>query len=199
MRSSASSSAAASVRRDAAAVPLESFESSVAFVGMANAAFFAADLFYEAFGAPFPVPSSDSGLAIPTPPDLWRQYVAFYKWSAADVEPVAFANFLRHGEAWLVGGLCARRNFYRRLPAEHWAACRKRGGIVQMLLDEAARELSGATALFGYCGDAKSWRVSERAGYRRTRYPFVIVKWLRDVATAERAALEDQVAAVGPF
>jgi len=187
------------VRRDAAPAALQSFEASVAFVGMTDAAFFAADLFREAFGAAFPVPRRDSGLAIPTPPEIWRQYVAFYKWSANDVEPVAFVNFLRHDDAWLVGGLCARRNFYRRLPDAHWRACRAHGGVVQMLLDAAARELAGAAALFGYCGDAKSWRVSERAGYRKTRYPYVIVKWLRDVPPREREALEAKVAAVGPF
>ncbi len=166
---------------------------------MANAAFFAADLFREAFRAPFPVPRPDSGLAIATPPELWRQYVAFYRWSATHFEPVAFCNFLRHGDAYLVGGLCARRNFYRQLPPAHWRACRSRGGIVQMLLEQAARELVDAAALFGYCGDAKSWRVSERAGYRHTRHRYVIVKWLRDVPESERRALEDTVAAVGAF
>ena len=199
MRSCASWNGVGSVRRDAAPASLGAFEDSVLIVGMANAAFFAADLFHEAFRAPFPVPRDDSGLSIPTPPGLWRQYVAFYKWSDTHVEPVAFVNFLRHGDAYLVGGLCARRNFYRRLPASHWRACKARGGIVQMLLDRAAVELGDAAALFGYCGDAKSWRVSERAGYRRTPYQYVIVKWLRDVAERDRAALEAKVAAVGPF
>lgn len=187
------------MRRDAAPAALQPFADSVAFVGMSNAAFFAADLFREGFNAPFPVPRRDSGLAIPTPPEMWRQYVAFYKWSVLDLEPVAFVNFLRHGDAWLVGGLCARRNFYRRLPDAHWQACKAHGGVVQMLLDAAAGELAGAAALFGYCGDAKSWRVAERAGYRKTRHPYVIVKWLRDAPPHEREALEAQVAAVGPF
>jgi hypothetical protein len=178
---------------------LEPFESCVCIVGMPNAACFAADLFREAFRSPFPVPRRDSGLAIPTPPEIWRQYVAFHKWSAVHFEPVAFVNFLRYGDAYLSGGLCARRNYYRRLSPAHWRACLERGGVVQMLLEQAAGELVDAAALFGYCGDAKSWRVSERVGFRRTRYRYVIVKWLRDVPEPERRALEDRVAAVGPF
>lgn len=186
------------MRRDAAPASAASFEECVAIVGMANAAFFAADLFREAFGAPFPVPRADSGLALATPPSIWRQYVAFYKWSETHVEPVAFVNFLRYGDAYLVGGLCARRSFYRRLPPAHWNACKARGGVVQMLLDATARELDAA-ALFGYCGDAKSLRVAARAGYRPTRHRYVIVRWLRELPDTERRALEDEVAAVGPF
>jgi hypothetical protein len=187
------------VRRDGAPAPASSFEDCVRIVGMANAAYFAADLFREAFGAPFPVPRRESGLAIETPPERWRQYVAFYRWSTTHVEPVAFVNFLRYGEAYLVGGLCARRNFYRRLPAAHWDACRTKGGIVQMLLEAGARELDDAAALFGYCGDAKSMRVAVRAGYQPTRHRYVIVNWLRELPDPGRRALEDQVEAVGPF
>ncbi len=178
---------------------LKTFEESVFVLGMRDAAYFATDLFFEAFRSTFPVPRDSSGLSIPTPPEIWRQYVAFYKWSEVEVEPIAFVNFLRYRDVYLVGGLCARRHFYRRLPAEHWDACKKRGGIVQMLLESAARELNHATALFGYCGDAKSWRVAERVGYARTRHPNQIVKWLRDLPEDKRHALEDQVASIGPF
>lgn len=187
------------MRRDAARAPSESFDDAVSIAGMTNAATFAADLFNEAYRAPFPIPRADSGLSIPTPPSIWRQYVAFYRWSPEQVEPVAFVNVLRYGDARLVGGLCARRNFYRRLPPSHWRACRARGGVVQMLLERMADEERDAAALFGYVGDAKSWRVSERAGYARTRHRYVIVKWLREATEAARRALEDKVAAVGPF
>ena len=172
---------------------MRSFAESTFVVGMPNAAFFVADLFEEAFGTPFPAPPASAA------DEHWRQYVAFYKWSDASVEPVAFANFIRRGDVYLVGGLCARRNFYRRLPPAHWRECKARGGVVQMLLDAAAQELDDATALFGYCGDAKSWRVSERAGYARTGHRYLIAKWLHRVTEAEKRELEDSVAKVGPF
>ena len=178
---------------------MKSFEESVFVLGMRDATYFATDLFFEAFRSAFPVPRDNSGLSIPTPPEIWRQYVAFYKWSGLHVEPIAFVNLLRYRDVYLVGGLCARRHFYRRLPPEQWDACKKRGGIVQILLETVDTELNDATALFGYCGDAKSWRVSERVGYRRTRHPNQIVKWLRDLPEDRRHVLEDQVAAIGRF
>ena len=146
------------------------FNGRVFVAGMENAAYFATDLFFEAFRSPFPLPRSQAGLSVATPAKLWRQYVAFYKWSETHIEPVAFANFIRHGNVYLEGGLCARRNFYRRLPPDHWAQCKQRGGIVQILLEEAAKELTDAIAWFGYCGDSKSWRVNARIGYQRTRH-----------------------------
>jgi hypothetical protein len=171
---------------------MNAFAESTLVLGMPNASFFATDLFFEGFRTAFPQPPADAA-------DRWRQYVAFYKWSDSSVEPVAFANFIRHRGAYLVGGLCARRNFYRRLPRAHWRECKERGGIVQMLLDTAARDLADAIALFGYCGDRKSWLVSERAGYARTAHRYVIVKWLRSVSEATRRELEESVAQVGPF
>jgi len=167
---------------------------------MADASFFATDLFFEAFRSAFPVPPRGpaSGRAN-AESDVWRQYVAFYQWSASSVEPVAFANFIRRGDVYLEGGLCARRSFYRRLPERHWRECKARGGIVQILLEHAARELNDALAWFGYCGDAKSWRVNERIGYERTAHRHLIVRWIRPLPDSEKRTLEATIAAIGPF
>jgi hypothetical protein len=68
-----------------------------------------------------------------------------------------------------------------------------------MLLEAAAAELNDASAWFGYCGDAKSWLVSARIGYVRTRHPHLIVKWCRDLPESARDELEAKIAAIGPF
>jgi hypothetical protein len=171
---------------------MNSFAESTFVLGMPNASFFATGLFFEGFRTAFPLPPADAA-------DRWRQYVAFYRWSDASVEPIAFANFIRHGDAYLLGGLCARRNFYRRLPRAHWRECKARGGIAQMLLETAAQELDDATSIFGYCGDKKSWLVGERVGFARTAHRYLIVKWLRDAPDAAKREIEESVARVGPF
>jgi hypothetical protein len=178
---------------------VKSFAESTYFLGLRDASFFATDLFLEAFRQPFPVPRDSGGLPIRTATGDWRQYVAFYKWSETWIEPVAFANFIRHDDVWLEGGLCARRHFYRRLPAAHWRECKARGGIVRMLLEAAAGELNEAAAWFGYCGDAKSRLLAERIGYVQTRHPRLMVKWFRELPEEARRALEAKIAAIGAF
>src|SRR5437764_11056772 len=144
---------------------MKRFEESIHVVGLQNAAFFASDLFHESFGSAFPVAQDESALRISTPEHHWHQYVAFYKWSEINIELVAVCNWIRHGDVYLEGGLCVRRNFYRRLPEQHWSECRRLGGVAQIMLETAARELNDCTAWFGYCGDKKSYLVNLRIGY----------------------------------
>jgi hypothetical protein len=178
---------------------MKSFAESTFVARLPDASFFASDLFFEAFGTAFPRPPPGEGSPHRAPTGTWHQFVAFYKWSETRVEPVAFVNFIRHGDVYLEGGLCARRGFYRRLPAPHWRECRARGGIVRLMLDEAARQLDDACAWFGYCGDARSWRVSQRVGYERTRHRYLMVKWFRRPPETAQRELEDRIAALGPF
>jgi hypothetical protein len=178
---------------------MNSFSESLHIVGFKNAAFFASDLFRECFALPFPVPQDLSALPIPTPSHHWHQYVAFYKWSETSLEPVGFCNWIRYGDVYLEGGMCVRKNFYRRLPREHWNECRALGGVAQLMMETAERELNDCIAWFGYCGDKKAYLVDSRVGYRRTDRPFLIVKWFQEVPAARQREVEDLIAAIGPF
>ena len=163
-----------------------------------DAAALAGELFQERFNSPFPVPRDGSGLAIPTPPANWHQYVAQYRWPEGD-ETVGFCNFIRHGEVYLEGGLCVREGLYRRIPREEFASIRERGGIGQMIMAHAAGELADGKAWFAHCGDGRAMAIGLRSGFVRTRHPHVIVKWFADVPAAERERLVDSIAAIGPF
>jgi hypothetical protein len=125
--------------------------------------------------------------------------VAFYKWSETHIEPVGFCNWIRYRDVYLEGGMCVRPNFYRRLPKDHWLECKRLGGIAQLIMEAAAVRLNDAEAWFGHCGDKKAYAVDVRVGYRQTRYPFLIVKWFRDVSTTRADELEKEIAALGPF
>ena len=159
----------------------------------------AGELFRECFNAPFPVPR-DNVIPVPTPPANWRQYVATYAWPGrAPPETVGFCNWIRHRDVYLQGGMCVRRNFYRRMPREHFRECQSRGGLAQMMMEAVARELDDAVAWFGYCGDAKALAVDLRAGYVTTRHPYVIVKWFADLPEDERERRIEEIAAIGAF
>lgn len=159
----------------------------------------AAGLFRESFNADFPVPRVDAGLSFSTPPENWRQYVATYRWPDATEETVGFCNWIKHLDVYLEGGMCVRKNFYRRLSRDDFRECNARGGIAQMIMEKAATELTDCKAWFGYCGDAKALAVDLRVGYVPTHHKFVIVKWFRPLPKAEQDALIDAVAALGPF
>jgi hypothetical protein len=175
------------------------FVESTFVLGMRDASFFATDLFFEAFGQPFPRPRAAAGLAIATPPDTWHQFVAFYKWSETNIEPVAFVNYIRFGDVYLEGGLCARRGFYRRLSARHWQECKHAGGIAQLLMAHSMRELNDADAWFGHTSNNPAWLASERLGFEATRYQYLKVKWARDLPEARKREIEDQVNSIGSF
>ena len=175
------------------------FAQALSIFDAGNAERYAADLFRESFRAPFPVPRDDCGLSIPTPPGNWRQYVARYRWPDGTEETVGFCNWIKYRDVYLEGGMCVRKSFYRRLPKEHFDACRARGGVAQMMMETAARELTACSAWFGYCGDAKALAVDLRAGYVPTSHRHLIVKWFRPLPGREREALVDSIAAIGPF
>lgn len=178
---------------------MKTFSEATSVVRFRDASFFAADLFYNSFRLPFPVPRDNCGLPIPTPPEVWRQYVAFYKWSEKVLEPVGFCNWIRYGDVYLEGGMCVRTNFYRRLPKSHWQECRARGGIAQIMMEKAEGELNDCIAWFGYCGDKKAYIVDTRVGYQPTGKDYIIAKWFREVSDARRQELTNRVAAIGPF
>lgn len=178
---------------------MQSFGESLRIFDAGNAASLAGPLFLESFAADFPVPRDNCGLSIPTPPENWRQYVASYRWSDGHEETVGFCNWIKHGDVYLQGGMCVRKSFYRRMPREHFRACQEQGGIAQMMMAQAALELTDCVAWFGYCGDAKALAVDLRAGYVRTGYPLVIVKWFRELPEERRQVLIDSIARIGPF
>jgi len=154
-----------------------------------DASALAADLFRARFRRPFPVPQARA----------WWQVVAQYEWPGGRRETVGFCNWIRHGDAYLAGGLCVDERFYRRLPRADFAECRRRGGVAQIMLEVSRRALTDAKALFGYVGDSRSMAVSLRCGYQRTEHPHLIVNWVQDPGAEEKAHLIRTVAAIGPF
>ncbi len=175
------------------------FADSIDIFASPDAASLASDLFRECFNADFPVPRDNAGLSIPTPPGNWRQYVALYRWPDDTRETVGFCNWIRFGDVYLEGGMCVRKSFYRRMPKEHFRECSARGGVAQMMMEAAAKELDDCQAWFGFCGDKKALAADLRAGYELTDKQHLIVKWFRTPPPIERQALIDRIAAIGPF
>lgn len=159
---------------------------------------YAEKLFRESFNTGFPEPR-DNSLPVPTPPQNWRQYVATYRWPDGTEETVGFCNWILHRDVYLGGGMCVRKTFYRRLPREEFREAQERGGVAQLLLEAAFRELDDCVAWFGYCGDKKAMAVDLRAGFQPTSHPLILVRWRVELPPAQQQERVDAVAAVGPF
>ncbi len=178
---------------------MDSLDSRLRIFESRDAAALAADLFFESFRVPFPVPRDDCGLSIPTPPENWHQYVATYQWDEDSGETVGFCNWIRYQDVYLEGGMCVLPTFYRRMPKSHWKECAARGGVAQMMMQSASEKLNDCKAWFGFCGDGKALAVDLRFGYELTRHDKLIVKWFTPLAHAEKESLIEAIARIGPF
>ncbi|MBC8008043.1 MAG: hypothetical protein H7X76_08370 [Prolixibacteraceae bacterium] len=164
-----------------------------------EAARYAGTLFQESFNSAFPVPVSYRILETQIQPEDWHQFVAIYTWPDGTEECVGFCNFIKYKDVYLEGGLAVQKSFYRRLSKEHFADCSARGGIAQIMMETAAKQLTDCAAWFGYVGDAKSMRVVLRVGYIRTAHRYLIVKWMRTLPAFEMQMWIEDVSRIGPF
>src|SRR5260221_1275062 len=176
----------------------DSLDESLRIFETSDASRYAEELFRECFDAAFPIPRDKIGLPIPTPPERWHQFVALYRWPDGSEEAVGFCNWIRHADVYLQGGMCVRKNFYRRLPRQQFLECQQQGGLAQLMMAAAETRLNDCKAWFGYCGDRKALAVDLRAGYRTTEHGFVIVKWFKALPPEGEKALIDSISAIGP-
>jgi hypothetical protein len=164
-----------------------------------DAARYASALFRESFNQAFPVPIAYRILETDIEPEHWRQFVSIYTWPDGTQECVGFCNWIKYQDVYLEGGLSVQKTFYRRLGRAHFADCSARGGIAQIMMETAARQLTDCAAWFGYVGDAKSMQVVLRVGYVRTAHRYLIVKWMRSLPAPEQQKWIDEVTRIGPF
>lgn len=180
-----------------------SFAEALRVKDVGDATAIAGELFQTSFNSAFPSPREfQLGEALVTK-SAWHQYVAQYTRVDGAVECVGFCNWIRyggkHGDVYLEGGMCVKKNFYRSLPKDEFLECKALGGVAQMMMEAAARDLNDAAAWFGYCGDHMAYRVDQRVGYQPTVHKHLIVKWTRDLDTNAQAKLIEAIAKIGPF
>jgi hypothetical protein len=180
-----------------------SFAEALKIDDVGDATLIAGDLFQASFNSVFPTPRDFQLGTDSVKKSAWHQYVARYTHLGGSVECVGFCNWIRHadicGDVYLEGGMCVKKNFYRGLPKAEFLECKAHGGVAQMMMETAARDLNDAAAWFGYCGDHMAYRVDQRVGYQPTTHKHLIVKWTRDLDDQAKDALIDSIAKIGPF
>jgi len=175
------------------------FRDSLSVFRSQTASEYASALFREAFGSEFPIPVVYNIRNTIIPPEAWHQYVALYSWDDGTVECVGFCNWMKYKDVYLEGGMAVQNRFYRRLDKSKFAECAAQGGIAQIMMETAAKELVDCVAWFGHCGDKRALKVDLRAGYEQIDDPHLIVKWMQEIDETTKRAWIEEIKQIGPF
>lgn len=133
-------------------------------------------------------------------PDFPHHMVGF--WLAPDGQrhPACYIHFTPSGDFLLGGGACSDNRLLRRLPAGQRDLLRSAGGIYHHTLHRSLQLFSDRySAVFGYVGDALSYRVTCAAGFSQTAHRHLLVHFTRPLPPARQHELIAQANAIGPF
>lgn len=133
-------------------------------------------------------------------PDYPEHVVTFWKRDDGSFVPVSYVHFLRHGDMMLIGGACTDGEVLRRMSAEERAAIDAAGGVNAMATRYSLKRYGPqCDAVFGHCGDARSFDILMRCGFQPAREPYLVAYWPRSLTDARRQALIEQAHALGEF
>jgi hypothetical protein len=133
-------------------------------------------------------------------PGYPHHIAAFHRESDGRLALASYLHFLPHGDIMLIGGACTDGDLLRRLPDAERAAVDAAGGLMLQTTRYALdRFWDRCEAVFGHCGDERSFTVLARAGFVRAKPPYLIVRWNRELDEVRQRELIEQAAAIGPF
>ncbi len=133
-------------------------------------------------------------------PDFRHHYVAFWKRDDGSFMPVSYLHFTDCGDLLLIGGACTDGEKLHEMSDAQRQAIDAAGGINLAVTRYAIeRHAADRDAIFGLCGDARSFSILAQCGFERVREPHLIARWSRPLTDARRAELIAKVDSFGPF
>lgn len=133
-------------------------------------------------------------------PDFRHHVIAFWKRADGSFVPVSYVHFTDWGDIMAIGGACTDGEILRRMSDAERAAIDHAGGI-----NRAATRYSldrfgpNCDAIFGCCGDERSWGILSNLGFERVREPHLIARWSRPLGDSRKHELTEKAAAFAPF
>lgn len=136
--------------------------------------------------------------AHPSPP--YPHHVGVF-WRDGDALRLAhFLHFFESGDMSLIGGACTDGEVVRRMPDAQRDAITAAGGLMlQATRYGLAKFGPRKDAIFGYCGDARSFGVLMQAGFQPMDHPYLIAYWPRVLSQKRQQELFDWAIGLGPF
>ncbi|MGH8040604.1 MAG: hypothetical protein ACREPN_00995 [Rudaea sp.] len=111
-----------------------------------------------------------------------------------------YLHFFDAGGCWLIGGACTDGDMVRALPPGQRDAIRVAGGLMLQATRYGLCKFGPqADAVFGHCGDARSFQVLMQAGFQPVDHPHLVVYWPRALPAARVAELIAKAEALGEF
>jgi hypothetical protein len=133
-------------------------------------------------------------------PNYPHHLATFYRDARGRCELAHYLHFFSSGDIWLIGGACTDGDVVRRMSAEQRAAIQSAGGLMLQATRYGLRKFGASKdAIFGHCGDARSFDVLMQAGFQPIDHPHLLVYWPRLLDDARRQTLIAQAEALGAF
>ena len=133
-------------------------------------------------------------------PTYPHHLATFYRDGQGRYELVHFLHFFSSGNLWLIGGACTDGDVVRRMSAAQRAALDSTGGLMLQATRYGLHKFGASKdAIFGHCGDARSFDVLMQAGFQPVDHPHLLVYWPRLLDESQRNALIAQADALGAF
>jgi hypothetical protein len=169
-----------------AAIETVSIADTLRVEEVADAGFYAGDLFRARFGAAIP--------------DYPRHFVAFHRDASAALRVVSYIHYMAwEDHSWLCGGLCVDPAAYKRASPAEATAWKHAGGIGEIVLRDTLARLTDRAAVFGYCGDARQWQHDLNVGFVPAGPRHLLVIWNKPLPPAEQERLIERAVALGHF
>ncbi len=133
-------------------------------------------------------------------PDFRHHVVAFWKRADGSFVPVSYVHFTDWADILAIGGACTDGDILRKMSEAERMAIDTAGGI-NLAVTRYSLDRFGprCDAVFGHCGDERSWNILSSLGFERVREPYLIAWWSRPIGEQRRRELIEKAAAFAPF
>lgn len=133
-------------------------------------------------------------------PDFRHHVVAFWRRGDGSFVPVSYVHFTDWHDIMAIGGACTDGAILRTMGESERAAIDAVGGINRAVTQYSlARFAPRCDAVFGNCGDERSWSILSGLGFERVREPHLIARWSRTLDDERKRELIEKAAAYAPF
>jgi hypothetical protein len=134
------------------------------------------------------------------PPAYGHHMIAFHLRPDGSSKPAGYLNvWMRNGLGY-VGGGCTDGQVIREMQDAERAALTDSGGVLLHLLGYCFRRFEPELDAFvGHCGNARAKEVDLRAGFRETKYDYLLVRPNADLPAARLEEIVEEAFAAGAF
>jgi len=133
-------------------------------------------------------------------PDFPYHVVTFWQRDDGSLVPASYVHFWQRGDMLLIGGACTDGEVLRRMSQDERDAIDAEGGLNLLATRYSLRRYGPqCDAIFGHCGDARSFGILMRCGFQPELDPYLIAYRPRALAEVRRQALIEEAHAIGPF